>query len=330
MSQHELRPLKQVHEISKVYSGGWKWVEYFIQNRGKELQDWPKNVFLPMGGWYAILCACNCVDELTDDMLGDLWTIAAIGAWRYTQGVYRLDPDFYAEIADTDLKGDMPVEVLFRLPEWCIYVETPDCRVNGNLLHGFYAHLEHEVDTQRWKFHFLMDFEDGHEVYVIQMGPWTILEGFERAIEEANRQNVHKGDARIYLSVSDRHSIAEFLKPFLSMVLYLCRDEPEIEGPLPGRPSFPKPKNTRKGWRLFAPNRPTIWKVGGATGQRLRTARAGSSERSEGKSPRAHVRRAHWHGYWVGPKDNREFQYRWLPPIFVSGEADPDPTKKAA
>ena len=39
--------------------------------------------------------------------------------------------------------------------------------------------------------------------------------------------------------------------------------------------------------------------------------------------PRAHVRRAHWHGFWTGPRDperaeERRFDLRWLPPIPVA------------
>lgn len=35
--------------------------------------------------------------------------------------------------------------------------------------------------------------------------------------------------------------------------------------------------------------------------------------------PRPHVRRAHWHGYWSGPRDGaRRYDLRWLPPIAVA------------
>ena len=38
-------------------------------------------------------------------------------------------------------------------------------------------------------------------------------------------------------------------------------------------------------------------------------------------SPRPHVRRAHWHSYWVGQKDQPEARsvvLKWLPPIPVN------------
>ncbi|MDR1660399.1 MAG: hypothetical protein LBR94_08720, partial [Desulfovibrio sp.] len=45
---------------------------------------------------------------------------------------------------------------------------------------------------------------------------------------------------------------------------------------------------------------------------------------------RAHIRRAHWHGYWTGPRKPRpdipeerqwrRFSYRWLHPMLVGGD----------
>ena len=38
-------------------------------------------------------------------------------------------------------------------------------------------------------------------------------------------------------------------------------------------------------------------------------------------SPRPHIRRAHWHSYWIGPKDGeRKVILKWLPPVLVGGE----------
>jgi hypothetical protein len=38
----------------------------------------------------------------------------------------------------------------------------------------------------------------------------------------------------------------------------------------------------------------------------------------------AHIRRAHWHRYRVGPQDDWEYEWRWLAPIFVGGSMPPD------
>jgi hypothetical protein len=40
---------------------------------------------------------------------------------------------------------------------------------------------------------------------------------------------------------------------------------------------------------------------------------------SSGNSPRTHIRRAHWHGYWTGSSEQKRFKYNWLSPIVVRG-----------
>lgn len=51
--------------------------------------------------------------------------------------------------------------------------------------------------------------------------------------------------------------------------------------------------------------------VGKVTGQSLRA------------DPKAHIRRAHWHHYWVGSerRGDRHLELRWIPPVQVGGAA---------
>lgn len=41
------------------------------------------------------------------------------------KGIYRFDPDIYKEVLNTPFTGDLPHEIFFNLPEWCVYIETP-------------------------------------------------------------------------------------------------------------------------------------------------------------------------------------------------------------
>lgn len=42
-------------------------------------------------------------------------------------------------LTDTPLSDSLPVDVFLRLPEWSIYVRTPEMRINGESLYGFWA-----------------------------------------------------------------------------------------------------------------------------------------------------------------------------------------------
>jgi hypothetical protein len=52
---------------------------------------------------------------------------------------------------------------------------------------------------------------------------------------------------------------------------------------------------TKQGWRLFQAQKPTLWNVGESIATKMRshaTVALGSRQKS------AHIRRAHWHGFW--------------------------------
>ena len=112
----------------------------------------------------------------------------------------------------------------------------------------------------------------------------------------------------------------------VSLVLYLCAKNAEIRESGGGArlPAYAEPKKTKKGLRLFPPDRPTHWEVGYRLGAALRTASPGrSSDEPTGSHtrPRPHIRRAHWHSYWVGKRDEpnrRTVVLKWLPPIAVN------------
>ena len=71
-----------------------------------------------------------------------MW-LSALAAWRMTQGVYRIDHYIAPEVLKTPLKSDLPGEVLFRLPEWSVYLEVPaGLTEEGCGVAGFFAYLD--------------------------------------------------------------------------------------------------------------------------------------------------------------------------------------------
>src|SRR3546814_3355526 len=64
-----------------------------------------------------------------------------------TQGIYRYDATRRDAVLQTPLDGELPTANLYRLPEWCVYVETDQETTHwaGRPLHGFFAHLEYDI-----------------------------------------------------------------------------------------------------------------------------------------------------------------------------------------
>lgn len=87
---------------------------------------------------------CHAPFAVAYPMTGDRHLLAVkltmLAAWRLSKGIYRFDPTLKADLIDTPLDGAVPIDVLQRLPQWCIYLEidpTPTWRGVARAGHGF-------------------------------------------------------------------------------------------------------------------------------------------------------------------------------------------------
>ena len=58
--------------------------------------------------------------------MDELMTMASTYIWRCSKGVYRFAPEIYQALVRQPLTGDLPQECLYYLPEWAVYIETPE------------------------------------------------------------------------------------------------------------------------------------------------------------------------------------------------------------
>lgn len=242
------------------------------------------------------------------ELIPDVAEIAALAAWRMTKGVYRFDPDIYDALWDTPITGDLPSELLLRLPEWCVYIETP-----GQKTAGFFAHLEHDANDGHRELRIIRDHGTHLESTPIDL-IGTLEEGLESVLAEAERLAPELLAQYGVSRQADESESARALAPLVNLVLYLCSEQPDILGK--GYPSNPQPKRTKRGTREFAADGVRIWQVGSELGRKLR-AIPQRREGGEHGSVAPHIRRAHWHVFRVG-KGRTERVLKWLNPIFVN------------
>ena len=109
---------------------------------------------------------------------------------------------------------------------------------------------------------------------------------------------------------------------FSMLLLYLCSDEPDM-------PEIEHPQKRRRlSGSIRPPEAPRVWDVGVRISTAIRNYRARDVKHSwsetEGEdhghaSPRPHVRSAHWHTYWTGPREavfpDKKPVMRWIPPL---------------
>lgn len=340
-----MNPKKHLDYYSRIYPSAWKNVNKFRAGRGGDLPFWPEWCFLPLTGAYAIVSAeaeSQGIDITSPDgmpLINDVGIIGALAAWRITQGVYRFDKDVYAAVIDTPLAGDLPHNILYNLPELCVFIETPGLTFLGQPLAGFFAYLEYDVPDGRKELRLVLDHTmPEHDTprlisQVLHLGAWSLLESVERTMQEAERVSKDVLKAATSFQPGTAEYIQSGYMPLVSLLLYICSVNSEI-GDGDRRPVRPKSKKTKKGQRMFPPPQATTWNVGVRMGASLRRAKevSNTSDTPDAtldtaikhrSSPRPHVRRAHWHGYWTGPRDgDQQFVLKWAPPILVGGEED--------
>jgi hypothetical protein len=265
--------------------------------------------------------------------------IAALAAWRMTQGIYRYDPALYAALVDTPIAGDIPAQVLQRMPEWCVYIATPDMAIattSGDApLRGVYAWLDHARGADHDLLVLVCDAEGPRltPTHIPLVG--SLGEACEATLAEW-RDAYARGNATQLPRKDWADQVQRTIPPILSLLLYLCSQSPDLtRRGKPDLPANPEPVRTRRtGWRLFAADGPREWDVGVRIGAALRAAYAreetGGEASASGRHVRPHVRRAHWHTILSGarlrndgtpiPSAERRAELRWMPPIPVAIE----------
>ena len=324
-------PKQHLSAIAKRYPSAWRTADQMRAERGRCLPDWPTWCYLPLSGWFAIITDAMRLSGPTIEAARECACLGALGTWRVTQGIYRYDPTLFAALIETPVDGDLPHDLLYHLPEWCVYVETPGMAWCGHELQGFFAHLESDANSGRPELRLMLNTATGLFALPLHLGPWSLAQSLALVADEASRQASLHGNPSAAAEIDSTTAPAAVrtaTEPLLSLLLYLCSQAAEI-GADGHHPANPVPKRTKQGWRLFAPDHPTTWDVGTRIGAALRRGYH-AAEIGDGThaGPRPHIRRAHWHGFRTGPQKrgdgtliaavDRPIALRWLPPIPVN------------
>lgn len=341
ITTHKNSPINVLSHYVKAFPYASDCVLSFMRAKGQPGYDWPNWCMLPISAWIAIASGGEELTSLEDRQKYGQWAaeLAAIYTWRYSQGIYRFDDTLYDAIINTNISDEIPSDVLYRLPEWCIYVETKDLFIRGIKVLGFWCHLDYHCGE------FLPEGHTREEIRIVFNGEnEKLLPGalfIKKCSLKENLKLVVDYDLQTYERYSGTQVFSDYpalkkeeeyrridqmaapLAHALSLVLYLCSEEPEVDdlrepGKCLIRPTVTK---TKKGFRFFPAPKPRLWAVGKETGHAIRESH--NRAKIDGVSP--HIRRAHWHGYWKGPRDGeRVFIYKWLSPIFVEGNKNKD------
>lgn len=299
MSQLNHSPKNHLVGAGKIYPDIWRKIDEIRANA-----TWPAWCFAPMSEIFRCIRADWVGRSDIHNMTANVARLASLVAWRATQGIYQLDPDLYTALITTPVDR-LPAEVLTLLPEWGVYIETPD---NDQFI-GFFAHCDYDPRNKSPELRLLLDTEDNLIPVAIPIINGMLSDAFNIAMPGFGVQ------------------LASMCQPFVSLVLYICSVSADFGHYSAYRPV---PTKTKKGLRIFPPDKPTIIKTGGEIGAILRASRNSQPSVSlggpTGRTPLPHVRRAHWHGYWLGKP--KRFEIRWMPPILVKANEPSEYTRQ--
>jgi len=316
------RPRELLFAIGRKYPGVWGILDEMRAMRGLRVPAWPEYIYLPISAASFVLMSKRYYDIDVPVTNCDIGAVGALALWRLTQGIYRFDPTVYKAVLSTPVIGDLPCDVLHRLPEWSVYVETPDLKFNSEVIHGFWAQLDWDLKVGQENLLILLDADTGIIPITLHLGKWSLSEAIRRSIAKALHPITVVAELNIIVPELCSY-LQEIVEPTVSLLLYLCSINAEI-GDGTRRPRKPRPIHTKKGPRLFPVDNPTTWPVGVRMGCALRRTpqyEAVGNGHGHHRSPRPHIRRGHWHKFLTGPSnipEERKWNLKWLPPIHVN------------
>ena len=265
------------------YPQAWAVVDEVRSRRGSDFPDWPEWCFVPLpGAMEAVVNGGGPAPEGHVELTFEATRIAALAPWRMTKGVYRFAPAVLEAVWGTPIEGgDVPSEALFRLPEWCAYVETPGKTLplgddgEERPIRGFFAHLNHYEGMDHPQFSVVLDVpaQQGREDALFPLHVGLHGPTLEECLVEDARRSASQHEANTGVTPYEPEEILSHLialvGPPLSLTLYLCTSESianlDPSGrERPGNPR-PRPGGKKKGAkgriRLFAAQAPSVWAV---------------------------------------------------------------------
>lgn len=272
----EARPSSWTRLYAGRYPNAWRIAENVLARKGTEFPDWPEWCFLPLpAGIEMAQSGGEAEPEGTVEAMLEASRLVALAPWRMTKGVYSLESDVLDALWGTPVEGGgVPHEVLYQLPEWCVYVETPNKTLpmgeagERREIAGFFAHLNSYEGMGHSELRVLLDVPNEGDPYLFPLFLGLTEPTLEECLlADARRSAAQHAEATGREPYEPEDMVApltDLVGPPLSLVLYLSTSA-EIRNVYPGgreRPGNPEPRKTRKkGAKLFAANDVTTWRV---------------------------------------------------------------------
>jgi hypothetical protein len=311
--------------ILNKYPGIIAKAKVLTSNRGKLGDAWPNWCEFPAEAILSLLMfnskAKNKSDEASTDYNElSMQSLYAALVWMQTKTVYRFDPDLFKELSNSTEDDGIPTEILLRLPFKSVFVEV-DIKMIDQVANGFFAWLNYDPKLKAPELHLhFIDKSNNTLPLVLPLNGGSVSNSiksyFKRLI--ANTDNTIREISEMRLSETGE-LVSDMATSAVNALLYLCADNTDL---------IPR-SSSRRDRPGHIPKEHSTWDVGVRIGAALRKYRDAPAESTLSRTvedrhaPRPHMRRAHWHHYWTGPRTGeRKLILRWLHPVLVGTDGD--------
>ncbi len=285
---------------------------------------WPAPVGIPIGVAQDLLTQHGYrLGPVAHSLMASM--LAVYTAWRLTKGAYLFDPLVWEELRDTPVHK-LPVALLERLPEQAPLLLFPEpiqvADFQFDAAHVYFDYDPRPPAHLELRFLCWNRFEGGHQPINL------ILDLDGEDLEDCLRKTLERSPSLPDDPLAQQKRLnaeppRQLYAPLISAALYLCQAEPDLSQAPRTPPAAPLSPRGFK--RVRTPDKPHLIATGWRWGAAIRAAREARTHptgEGSGRSVTPHVRRAHWHLYWVGEgsrKDRSKAQarLRWVPATLV-------------
>ena len=257
---------------------------------------------------------------LPGDNIGNAPLMSALAGWAEGRGIYHFQKNLEAELLGSAI-GKIPVPVLNMLPELSpmIYLHNGPMRGRQKCRGFWFQNLTYLNERCLYFNLWFETFNDNMTITLKSSDLETCLSTYEEeTIANVRAEESHGLDVdQTILRIKENCS---YVRELLPLVLYLCSCNADTEKVEPNK------KERRRNLKAFKVEK--VYqeiKVGYRIGPTL--AHQSSSKRlqpHQGGTVAPHLRRAHWHSYWVGKRDSdeRRLVLKWIAPTLVGEGPD--------
>ena len=324
MNKNTCVPSELVKQYSRKYTNCWKKIDY---GKSGFNEEYPVIKSIARVVMSKKRKNSDKIAYMHDTTI-DLEMLYALSLWRRNKQIYS----FYGELEEllyeqsTD-DFSVPVDVLQNLPFPCIFIETKKLDMMDVL--GFFAFYLVKENKKQFRL-MLVTKEFFIPVPIYLAKNQNIKNVFSQIFNHYSSftQKRHPCPEQDYKKQADQY--IHVVNSAMQLLLYICAQNAEISEKTESRKAYKKsPKIIKDQYKEIRQ-----FECGKKTSEIIRkTFKTHSSEMADdelqivflqktGNKKRPHVRKGHWHHYWIGSKKgrNRQLKLNWIAPSIIHQE----------